>query len=172
MRPKSSKILVDIRARLKVQKDSVEAQIHEYLKDENATPYEGYKLIIDALRTYYLPLVNQYQGASHDEIRQSLIDVNQAWLVHFRYLQQRLGIDLTPDTPTPVPSVPTISPVPVPLTNLYEYPGQYQLQKLPPQPQEQLSSEPLQKTEPQTNYEENTLIEEQEEGSYPTIFQN
>lgn len=104
MKRKSSKILVDIRTRLKVQPDSLEARLHEYLKDERETNILRQNLILEALITHFSPLIHQQQGATPTELRQSLIDVNQAWQMHFRYLQQRLGIDLTSD-------IPTLSPV-------------------------------------------------------------
>ncbi len=101
MKSKSSKLLIDIRARLKVQEDSLEAWISKYLNDEDATPYVRHRLILDSLITHFAPLVYEYQGATPEAIRQSLIDANQAWQGHFRYLQQRLGINLNSPLPTP-----------------------------------------------------------------------
>ena len=95
MAQKLAKKTIDIRAKLKVKPESLEAQIDEYLKDTEAIPYEKHKLIIDALRTYYLPLVRENQGADPERLRQSLIDADRAWQIHFMYLQQRLGIDVT-----------------------------------------------------------------------------
>lgn len=94
MRVKPSKSFIDIRVRLKVQNDSHEAWLYKFLNDENATPYVRQKLILDCLITHLSPLVYEYQGSSPDLIRQSLVDANQAWQSHFRYLQQRLGIHL------------------------------------------------------------------------------
>ena len=94
MRAKSRKIPIDIRARLNVQPDSLEAWLHEYLKDEDATRYFRHQLILESLITYFLPLVYEYRGATTAEIRKSLVDVNRSWQRHFDYLQQRLDIDL------------------------------------------------------------------------------
>ncbi len=95
------KSLIDIRVRLKVHNESFEAWLHKYLNDKDATYYLRHKLIIDSLTTYFAPLVYEYQGATPEAIRQSLIDANQAWQGHFRYLQQRLGINLNSPLPTP-----------------------------------------------------------------------
>ncbi len=95
MAQKLAKKTIDIRAKLKVTPESLEAQIDQYLKDGEAIPYDKHRLIIDALRTHYLPLVRENQGADPERLRQSLIDADRSWQVHFRYLQQRLGIDLT-----------------------------------------------------------------------------
>ena len=57
MRAKSRKIPIEIRARLKVQPDSLEAMLHEYLKDEDTTRYLRSQLILESLITYFLPLV-------------------------------------------------------------------------------------------------------------------
>ncbi len=100
MRAKSRKIPIDIRARLKVQPDSLEAMLHEYLKDEDTTRYLRSQLILESLITYFLPLVYEYRGATTAEIRKSLVDVNKSWQLHFRYLQQRLDIDLDLAPPT------------------------------------------------------------------------
>lgn len=100
MRRKSSKIFIDIRARLKVQPDSLEARLERYLKDDKATPFMRHKLITEALSTYYLPLVLSYEGATKEEVRQSLVDVDEAWQRHFDYLQKRLGIDLSSEVPS------------------------------------------------------------------------
>ncbi len=100
MRAKSRKIPIEIRARLKVQPDSLEAMLHEYLNDEDATRYLRSQLILESLITYFLPLVYEYRGATTAEIRKSLVDVNKSWQLHFRYLQQRLDIDLNSAPPT------------------------------------------------------------------------
>ena len=99
MRAKSRKILIDIRARLNVQPDSLEAWLHEYLKDEDSTRYFRHQLILESLITYFLPLVYEYRGATTAEIRKSLVDVNRSWQRHFDYLQQRLDIDLDSTAP-------------------------------------------------------------------------
>lgn len=94
MRAKSRKIPIEIRARLRVQPDSLEAMLHEYLNNEDTTRYLRHKLILESLITYFLPLVYEYRGATTAEIRKSLVDVNRSWQRHFDYLQQRLDIDL------------------------------------------------------------------------------
>ncbi len=130
MAEKPTKITIDIRTKLKVTPESLEAQIDEYLKDREAIPYEKNQLIITALRTHYLPLVREYQGVSREKIRQSLIDANRSWQIHFKYLQQRLGIDLTEETPPSAPSTPTSIPVPI------AFPMNYDSQQyIKPQPQ-------------------------------------
>ena len=144
---KLAKITVDIRAKLKVTPQSLEAQIDEYLRDTEATPYEKHKLIINALRTHYLPLVHQYQGVSREKLRQSLIDANHAWQLHYRYLQERLGIDLDSELPTAVPA---------PVYAVEE-------QKAPPNP---VSSKP------QLELVTNSQVLEEEEGQYPDLFKD
>ena len=99
MRAKSRKIPIEIRARLKVQPDSLEAMLHEYLNNENATRYLRHQLILESLIMYFLPLVYEYRGATTAEIRKSLVDVNRSWQRHFDYLQQRLDIDLDSAAP-------------------------------------------------------------------------
>ena len=95
MSEKTSKSFIDIRVRLKVQNNSMEAWLYKYLNDEKATPYVRQRLILDSLITYLSPLVYEYQGVSKAQIRQSLIDANQAWQMHYHYLQQKLEIDLS-----------------------------------------------------------------------------
>ncbi len=102
MSEKNSKSFIDIRARLKVQNDSMEAWLYKYLNDEKATPYVRQRLILDSLITHLSPLVYQYQGATKEEIRQSLLDANQAWQMHYHYLQQKLEIDLSSDNSFPM----------------------------------------------------------------------
>ena len=150
---KSNKITIDIRAKLKVDQDSLEALMDKYLKDSEALPYEKYKLIIGALRTHYLPLIYEYEGASPEKLRQSLIDINRAWQIHFQYLQQRLGIDLTEETPPSAPSTPT--PIPVPIA----FPMNYE-------PQQYVKPQPQRKPEPQIKPQ---AISE-EKGEYVHLF--
>ena len=87
----------------------MEAWLDKYLKDNDATRFVKRALVINSLMTHYSPLVYEYQGASREKIRQSLIDANQAWQMHYRYLQQRLGIELDSElatvAPTPVYAV-------------------------------------------------------------------
>lgn len=102
MSEKTSKSFIDIRVRLKVQNNSMEAWLYKYLNDEKATPYVRQRLILDSLITHLSPLVYQYQGATKEEIRQSLIDANQAWQMHYHYLQQKLEIDLSSNNSFPM----------------------------------------------------------------------
>ena len=155
MRKKSTKIFIDIRARLKVQKDSLEARIDRYLKDEDATPYVRHKLIIEALSTYYLPLILQHQGATTEEVRQGLVDVNRAWQGHMKYLQQKLGIDLTEETPPSTPSTPAPSSIPVPIAFPINYGSQQYIER-----------EPQRKPEPEIK----SQAESEQEGEYTHVF--
>ncbi len=148
MTQKLAKITVDIRAKLKVTPQSLEAQIDEYLRDIEAIPYDKHKLIIAALRTHYLPLVNEYQGATPEKLRQSLVDINREWQLHFQYLQQRLGIYLDSE-------LPTVAPTPI-------YPVEEQ--KVPPKP---VSSKPQLEL-----VKEHRVLEDEEEGEYPDCFKD
>ena len=148
MRQKLAKITVDIRAKLKVTPESWEAQIDEYLKDTEAIPYEKHKLIIGALKTHYLPLVHQYQEATPEKLRQSLVDINRAWQLHFQYLQERLGIYLDSELPTVVPT--PIYPV-----------------------EEQKASQKPVSSKPQLELvTERKVLEDEEEGEYPDLFKD
>ncbi len=97
---KARKVTIDIRVTYKADENDLEAWLDKYLKDNNATRFVKRGLIINSLMTHYLPLVYQYQGASKEKIRQSLIDADREWQMHRRYLQQSLGIDLDSELPT------------------------------------------------------------------------
>ncbi len=165
MAEKSNKIMIDIRTKLKVDKGSLEALMDKYLKDSEALPYEKYKVIIGALRTHYLPLIYEYQGASPEKLRQSLVDINRAWQIHFKYLQQRLGVDLTEEASPSHLSTPASIPitVPVPVSTNYYREQQY----IEPQPQKN----PEPETKPQLKLVTKHQLEtEEEEGEYPDCF--
>ncbi len=124
----------------------MEAWLDKYLKDNDATRFVKRALVINSLMTHYSPLVYEYQGASREKIRQSLIDANQAWQMHYRYLQRRLGIDLDSE-------LSTVAPAPI-------YAVEEQKAKKKPvssKPQLQLVTEPK-------------VSAEEEEGEYPDCF--
>ena len=145
---KARKVTIDIRVTYKADENDLEAWLDKYLKDNNATRFVKRGLIINSLMTHYLPLVYQYQGASKEKIRQSLIDADREWQIHRRYLQQSLGIDLDSE-------LPTVAPTPIYMT---------EEQKVAPKP---VSSKPQLElvTEPQ-------VLEEEEEGEYPDLFKD
>ena len=151
---KSKKITIDIRAKLKVEQDSLEALMDKYLKNSEAIPYEKYKLIIGALRTHYLPLVYEHEGADPAKLRQSLVDANRSWQLHLQFLQERLGIDITEETS---PSTPTATPtsIPVPIAFPMNYGSQQYIER-----------EPQRKTEPEIK----SQVESEEEGEYTHVF--
>ncbi len=102
--PKARKVTIDIRVTYKADENDLEAWLDKYLKDNDATRFVKRGLIINSLMTHYLPLVYEYQGASKEKIRQSLIDADREWQMHRRYLQQRLGIDLDSELATVAPA--------------------------------------------------------------------
>lgn len=110
---KIDKTVIDIRAKLKVDRDSPEASMDKYLKDSRAVPYEKHKMIMGALRTHYLPLVYQYEDADPAKLRQSLLDAKRSWEIHFEFLQERLGIEISEEKFSPALSTPTSMPVPI-----------------------------------------------------------
>ncbi|MDJ0533196.1 MAG: hypothetical protein QNJ70_11990 [Xenococcaceae cyanobacterium MO_207.B15] len=97
---KARKVTIDIGVTYKADENDLEAWLDKYLKDNDATRFVKQRLIINSLMTHYLPLVYEYQGASQEKIRQSLIDADREWQIHRRYLQQRLGIDLDSELST------------------------------------------------------------------------
>ncbi len=155
VREKLEKITVDIRTKLKVVRESLEAQIDEYLRDAEAIPYEKHTLIINALRTFYLPLVRQYQGASQEKLRQSLVDANRSWQLHLQFLQERLGIDMTEETAPPAPTTPTPTSIPVPIAFPMNYSSQQYI-------------EAQSQRKPET--EINSQDESEQEGDYTHLF--
>ncbi len=146
---KPKKVQIDIRVTYKVDENDMEAWLDKYLKDNDATRFVKRALVINSLMTHYSPLVYEYQGASREKIRQSLIDANQAWQMHYRYLQQRLGIDLDSELPTvaPVAPAPIYAPVQQKAKN------------------NSVSSKP--QLELVTKHQ---VSEEEEEGEYPDCF--
>ena len=172
MREKPSKILIDFHFKLRVQKESVEAKIYEYITDESATPYSRSKLIIDALMAFYLPLVTKYHGSNQDELEKALIDANYLWQWHFWYLQKSLGIDLPVSTFSSPSSTPTSIPT---FPNFHELAQQYVKPQMLTNPLPQPQPEPEREGQPSFKYQEDTFIEEEqeeEEGEYPDLFKD
>ncbi len=146
--PKARKVTIDIRVTYKADENDLEAWLDKYLKDNDATRFVKRGLIINSLMTHYLPLVYEYQGASKEKIRQSLIDADREWQMHRRYLQQRLGIDLDSELATVAPA------------NVYAV----EEQKAKNNP---VSSKP--QLELVTKHQ---LETEEEEGEYPDLFKD
>ncbi len=174
MREKPSKILIDFHFKLRVQKESVEAKIYEYITDESATPYSRSKLIIDALMAFYLPLVTKYHGSNQEQLEKALIDANYLWQWHFWYLQKSLGIDL-PLSTFSHPSIARESvPQSSPFANFQELAQQYAKQIPEPNPSSPLEHPnitPL--PSPEIEHSNSTVIEEEEEeGEYPDLFKD
>ncbi len=146
--PKARKVTIDIRVTYKADENDLEAWLDKYLKDEDATRFVKRGLIINSLMTHYLPLVYEYQGASEEKIRQSLIDADREWQMHRRYLQQRLGIDLDSE-------LATVAPTPI-------YPVEEQ----------NVTNKPV-SSKPQLELVTKHQLEtEEEEGEYPDCFKD
>ncbi|MDJ0747779.1 MAG: hypothetical protein QNJ32_31215 [Xenococcaceae cyanobacterium MO_167.B27] len=146
--PKARKVTIDIRVTYKTDENDLEAWLDKYLKDEDATRFVKRGLIINSLMTHYLPLVYEYQGASQEKIRQSLIDADREWQMHRRYLQQRLGIELDSELAT------------VARANVY------------PVEEQNVTNKPV-SSKPQLELvKERKVLEDEEEGEYPDCFKD
>ena len=142
-----SKRRVNIQYARQLDEDSIEARLEKYLKDNKVTRYPKGELIIEALVAFYLPLVHEYEEATQEKLRQSLIDVNYLWQLHYRYLQRRLGIHLDSQ-------MPTAAPTPV-------YPVE-----------EHKPSQNIVSSKPQLELVREPQVLEEEEGQYPDLFKD
>ena len=151
--PKVRKVTIDIRVTYKAGENDLEAWLDKYLKDNNATRFVKRGLIINALMTHYLPLVYEYQGASKEKIRRSLIDADREWQIHRRYLQQILEIDLDSE-------LPTVAPTPI-------YPVEEQKVE-----EQKVEKKPI-SSKPQLEVvKERKVLEDDDEGEYPDCFKD
>ncbi len=145
-----SKRRVNIQYVRQLNEDSIEARLEKYLKDNKVTRYPKGELIIEALLAFYLPLVQEYEGETQEKLRQSLIDVNYLWQLHYRYLQRRLGIDLDSE-------LATVAPIPI----------------YPVEEQEHKATKKLVSSKRKLELvKERKVLEDEEEGEYPDCFKD
>jgi len=85
-----AKRTIEIRTKIQVEVGSEEEMLWDYLKDKQATPYEFYKMLREALETYWLPLAFEYKQQPVEMVERALEDVAYRWLLHEHYLHRRV----------------------------------------------------------------------------------
>ncbi|MBV8885930.1 MAG: hypothetical protein JO235_18310 [Chroococcidiopsidaceae cyanobacterium CP_BM_RX_35] len=85
---------IEIRLRIKVEYDSSEAVLVEYLRDVEATPYPFREMVMLALKTFWLPYAYKHLKVTSEQLHQVTLESIYGLLIHLQRLQSMIGIKL------------------------------------------------------------------------------